>query len=233
VAVYLSIVGALLYLVRCTRPDLAYAVGYCSRFVANPRKVHWSALMQILRYLKGTKSYGLRYTKSGKTDNGRVAQAVGYADSDYAGDKTDMKSTSGFGIMFAGAAVDWGSWKQTGVSRSTTQAEIVALDTCAKRVLWIRKLEKELDIGHGQPTSIFEDNNGAISWAVHRRRTKENKHIDVKFFAVSDDVEQGRITVKPIDTSENPADIFTKGLASVKFSKFRTMLGVFDLSKRG
>lgn len=229
--VFMSVIGALLYLTRCTRPDIAYAVGYLSRFTSKPRKVHYKALKMILRYLKGTKSYGLRYTKSGKTDNGRVAQCLGHADADHAGDVTDYHSTSGFCFNFAGAAIDWGSYKQTGVARSTTEAEIVALDTASRRALWIRKLEKDLNIGHGEPTTIFEDNNGAISWSVNKRRTKQTKHIAVKFFAISDDIEHKRIAVKPVATDENTADIFTKGLAFPKFSKFRAMLGVVDLNK--
>lgn len=230
---YISIIGVLLYLTRCTRPDIAYAVGYLSRHTNKPRKIHWKALMCVLKYLKGTKSFGLRYTKKGKTDNGRVAQSTAYADADWAGNKTDYTSTSGFAILAGcGTAIDWGSWKQTGIARSSTEAEIVALDTTARRVLWARKLEKELDIGHGEPTKIYEDNNGAISWAVNRKRSKLTKHISVKFFAVSDDVEQKHITVPSIASADNPADLFTKPLQRVKFTKFRTQIGVVDLNSK-
>jgi hypothetical protein len=223
---YLSIIGALMYLLRATRPDIAFSVGYLSRFVNNPRKVHWTALMKILRYLKGTKSWGLRYTKSSKLDNGRVPQSTCYVDADHAG--TSARSISGFAILFANAALDWGSWIQTVVARSTTESEIVALDTGDKRQLWLRKHEKELDIGHGKPSKIFEDNNGAIAWAKDRRRTKHTKHIAVRFAAVSDDVEQDRVSIEGVNTDENVADIFTKGLAFFKFSKFRAMLGMVD-----
>ena len=228
---FMTIIGALLYLTRCTRPDISFAVGYLSRHTARPRKVHWTALMCVLRYLKGTKSFGLRYMKGSKV-NDRVAPSQAYADADFAGDKVDFKSTSGFVILCAKAAIDWGSWKQTGVARSSTESEIIALDTAARRVLWVRKLEKELDIGHGEPSVIYEDNHGAISWAKDRRRTKYSKHISVRFFAVSDDVEQKRIAVLPIDSNENPADLFTKPLPVIKFNKFRTMIGVVDLNSK-
>ena len=134
--------------------------------------------------------------------------------------------------MCANAAIDWGSWKQTTVSRSTTESEIVALDTGTKRTLYTRKHEKDLDIGHGEPTTIYEDNNGAVSWAKHRRRTKQTKHIAIRFAAVSDDMEQKRVSVEEINTDENCADIFTKGLAFIKFAKHRKKIGVVDTNSK-
>ena len=113
-----------------------------ARHCANPGVFQWHALREILRYLAGTVDYGLRYyaTSTGPSE------IVGYSDSDWAGDKSDRKSTSGFVFLFAGGALSWKSKKQTVVARSTAEAEIVALDLAAREALWYRKLAAELQL---------------------------------------------------------------------------------------
>ncbi|KAL2612826.1 hypothetical protein R1flu_024518 [Riccia fluitans] len=58
---YESAVGSLMYLMVCTRPDIAYALGKVSKYMANPRKVHWEVVKWILQYIKGTMGYGLLF----------------------------------------------------------------------------------------------------------------------------------------------------------------------------
>ena len=86
-------VGALMHLTTATRPDIAFAVGYLSRFMENPQEDHWIAVKRILRYLQGTKKHGICYKPSGKID------FCGYSDADWAGDLADRKSTSGYTFM--------------------------------------------------------------------------------------------------------------------------------------
>ena len=59
---YSQIIGSLMYLASATRPDISFAVSKLSRFVSNPGDDHWRALERVMRYLKGTMSYGIRYT---------------------------------------------------------------------------------------------------------------------------------------------------------------------------
>ena len=109
-------VGALMHLTTVTRPDIAYAVGYVSRFMENPQEEHWVAVKRILRYLQGTKMHGICYKSNGTVD------FRGYSDADWAGDLADRKSTSGYVFMLPGAPVSWGSKKQPSVSLSTSEA---------------------------------------------------------------------------------------------------------------
>nr|GEZ65984.1 retrovirus-related Pol polyprotein from transposon TNT 1-94 [Tanacetum cinerariifolium] len=95
-------VGSLMYAMVCTRPDLAHAVGVVSRFLSNPGKKHWEAVKWIFRYLRGT-------SKSGITFGNGKPTLVGYTDSYLAGNKDNMKSTSGYLMTFAGGAVSWQS----------------------------------------------------------------------------------------------------------------------------
>jgi hypothetical protein len=218
-------VGSLQYLALATRPDIAYAVGWLARQVECPRKAHWQAALDVFAYLRGTIDFGLRYTKQ-KNEHGNTAPATGWSDSDWAGDLKGRRSTSGFAFLFCGAATDWRSVKQSCTARSTAEAELVALDLAVKDALWLRKLEKGLDIGSGLPTVVHEDNEAALAIATTNRRTARTKHIDVQYFAVTQDVEEERVEIAPVRSEDNRADIFTKGLEAIKFRGFRMSLGV-------
>uniref|UniRef100_A0AAV1V4L9 Reverse transcriptase Ty1/copia-type domain-containing protein n=1 Tax=Peronospora matthiolae TaxID=2874970 RepID=A0AAV1V4L9_9STRA len=113
-------VGALMHLMTATRPDIAFAVSYVSRFMENPQVEHWMAVKRILRYLQGTKSHGICFKPDDKID------FCGYSDADWAGDHADRKSTSGYAFILMGAPVSWGSKKQSSVSLSTSEAEYIA-----------------------------------------------------------------------------------------------------------
>jgi hypothetical protein len=88
---YRSVVGSLRYLVH-TRPDLAFDVGYGSRFMEQPHEEHLAAVKHILRFVAGTKELGIFYPRK----KGNDAELVGYSDSDLAGDLDDRKTTSGY-----------------------------------------------------------------------------------------------------------------------------------------
>ncbi|KAL0318765.1 UNVERIFIED_CONTAM: Retrovirus-related Pol polyprotein from transposon RE1 [Sesamum angustifolium] len=88
-SMYRSLIGSLLYL-TATRPDIMFATSLLSRFMQSPSQVHYAAAKRILRYLRGTKDFGIWYKS---TNN---AKLVGYTDSDWAGSVDDMKSTSGY-----------------------------------------------------------------------------------------------------------------------------------------
>uniref|UniRef100_H3GY81 Uncharacterized protein n=1 Tax=Phytophthora ramorum TaxID=164328 RepID=H3GY81_PHYRM len=93
-------VGALMHLMTATRPDIAYAVGYVSRFMENPQEEHWVAVKRIFRYLQGTKTHGICFKPGDKID------FRGYSDADWAGDLADRKSTSGYTFMLMSAPME-------------------------------------------------------------------------------------------------------------------------------
>lgn len=74
---YASIVGSLMYVMVCTRPNLAYKVSLVSRYMANPGKVHWQALKRIIRYIKGSLTMVLVY---GRVMSDGEAEVEGYVD---------------------------------------------------------------------------------------------------------------------------------------------------------
>ncbi|KAK1652538.1 hypothetical protein QYE76_070343 [Lolium multiflorum] len=101
---YSQIIGSLMYLACTTRPDISFTVCKLSRFVANPGDDHWHALERVMRYLKGTMSYGIHYT-------GYPRGLEGYSDSNWISD-AKMKATSGYVFTLGGGAVSWKSCKQ-------------------------------------------------------------------------------------------------------------------------
>ncbi|KAG2775354.1 hypothetical protein Pcac1_g13982 [Phytophthora cactorum] len=137
-------VGALMHLMNSTRPDIAFAVGYVSRFMENPQVEHWTAVKRIFRYLQGTKSHGIRFTPSKGVD------FRGYSDADWAGDHSDRKSTSGYLFQVLGGPIPWGSKKQSSVSLSTSEAEYIALSLAIQEGKWVHKLLCEILAAGGE-----------------------------------------------------------------------------------
>uniref|UniRef100_A0A146M1T4 Retrovirus-related Pol polyprotein from transposon TNT 1-94 n=1 Tax=Lygus hesperus TaxID=30085 RepID=A0A146M1T4_LYGHE len=130
---YRQAVGGLMYLMVGTRPDIAYAVGVASRTLENPTWNNWVQVKRIFRYLKGTSQLGLLY-KSGNNS------LVCYSDADHGGDHSTGRSTTGVVAMFSNAAISWLSQRQTSVSISTTEAEIVAASD-----LWLKRLLLDME----------------------------------------------------------------------------------------
>ena len=76
---YREIVGSLIYVMTCTRPDLCYIVTKLSQNKSNPTKAHLSMAKHVLCYLKGTINIGLTFTKQ----NTEVIKLQGFCDSDW------------------------------------------------------------------------------------------------------------------------------------------------------
>ncbi|KAE8655894.1 hypothetical protein F3Y22_tig00117016pilonHSYRG00391 [Hibiscus syriacus] len=130
-----------MFVVICTRPDIAQAVGVVSRYMENACKEHWNTIKRILRYIKWTSNVALYYGGSNLLING-------YVDSDYVGDLDKNKSTTGYVFKFAGGAVNWVSKLQSVMATSTTEAEYVAATHVSKEAIWLKMLLEEL--GHNQ-----------------------------------------------------------------------------------
>lgn len=117
---YRQEVGSLIYLMTDTRPDIAYAVGKLSKFLDNPLQSHCMAAKRVMRYLSGTRSYGIRF------DGKQGVEVMGYSDSDYAGCLQSRKSTTGYVFLLAGGAVSWKYKLQSTTATSTCEAEYMA-----------------------------------------------------------------------------------------------------------
>ena len=144
-------IGSLMYLTN-TRPDICFAVNTLSQFMVEPRRVHWIAAKHVLRYLKGTIDYGLRYTSD------HEMSLVGYTDADWAGSVTDRKSTSGCCFSLGSAVISWLSRKQSSVALSTAEAEYMAACLASGEAVWLRKMISRLFDQEMDATCIWCDN---------------------------------------------------------------------------
>lgn len=217
---YRNLIGELLYISTGTRPDIAFSVNYLSRFQSCYDETHFKYAMRILKYLYLTKNLKLTYTRSERVD---ILDCL--VDSDWAGDIVDRKSTSGYIIRLYGNVIFWKSRKQKSVTKSSTEAEYVALSEALSEVTFIRGLLNEVfKIKFDAPIKIYEDNSGAVSIAKSGNLSKKSKYIEVQYHDVYDKYEKGKIDIVKIDTEDNIADILTKSLGKPKFVKLRQEL---------
>lgn len=146
---YRSVVGALQY-ATITRPDLSYAVNQVCQYMQRPTVQHWQAVKRILRYIKGTLSYGIHIRPS------QSNRLIALADANWAGDHDTMRSTHGFCVYYGGNLVSWSSRKQTVVAKSSTEAEYRGIANATAEILWVQQLMRELHIHQSDPPVLLD-----------------------------------------------------------------------------
>eukprot|EP00798_Chlamydomonas_sp_ICE-L_P027079 gene27079-biopygen825 len=203
---YISLIGSFIYLSTCTRPDIAFAVSTLSRFSANPTEAHWKAAKRLLIYLRDHRYLGICYK------SGAGSELTVFSDSSFGECKLSRRSQTGVAILSAVSLISWSSKRQITPAVSTGEAEYQALATTAREVIWLKYLRADM----GFPSSVVTiqcDSTGAISWTGDWKLEPKAKHIDVIHHCIKCLVDDGRVKVVYVNTKENKADPFTKGLA--------------------
>jgi hypothetical protein len=208
-------IGALTYLANATRPDIAYSVNIIARHMEKPTKRLWKAVQQIIKYLTTTTSMGIHYTR--KTN----LSIVGYTDSDFAGCKTDRKSTTGWIYKIGENTVSWKSAKQRAVTISTTEAEYYAACDAAQESQLLVHLLSEFHLKPETSPTLYQDNQGALFIEKNHSQKPRTKHIDIKYHFIKELIQEKKLIVEYKQTSEMMADIFTKPLPIRSFTKHR------------
>jgi hypothetical protein len=214
---YRSIVGALQY-ITMTRPDLAYAVQQACLSMHEPREHHLALVKRVLRYLQGTTTHGLHLHRASQLD------LVAYSDADWAGCPDTRRSTSGYAVFLGDALISWSSKRQPTVSRSSAEAEYRAVANAVAECCWLRQLLGELHAAAPKATVVYCDNISSVYMAanpVHHRRTK---HVEIDLHFVREKVALGHLRVLHVPTTQQFADIMTKGLPTAAFQEFRSSL---------
>ena len=200
---YAQLVGSLLYLSVCTRPDIAQAVGALARYMSKPSLAHWQAAKGVLRYLAGTANYGITFGAGGP---GLEA----YCDADYAGDIDTRRSTTAYVFILNGGAISWSSRLQQTVAASTTEAEYMAAAAAIKEALWLRTLLGNL----GQPIQtipMLADSQGAIKLLKNPVFSMRSKHIDVIYHFARERVARNDVSFSYIKTDHMVAEVLDGG----------------------
>lgn len=218
---YRELVGCLVYVTLTTRPDLSAAVNFYSKFQSCPTEEHWRHLKRVLRYIRGTLDLGLQFEGD---DNAPMIEA--YSDADWGNDTTDRRSLTGYVFRVYGCTTSWLTRKQSTVSLSSTEAELIALCVAVCHGTWVMRLLEDLGIKPDGPVVYHEDNQSAIRVVEEERDSGRLKHIDIKFCFVRDLIQRGLIVMRYVPTNLQPADIMTKGLPAKLFLQHRTALGM-------
>lgn len=219
---YRELLGSLMCVMLCVRPDTCFPVGYLGRYQQNPTETHWSCLKRIVRYLKGSANTVLQFHRNDDRP------LIGFVDADWAADSEDRKSVTGYVFKVFGSTVSWCSKKQTTVAISSSESEYIALSAATAEALWVAGVLEDMKVKDpATPVTLFEDNRGCIGMASNLE-TKRSKHIDVKHHFIRDHIANGRIQLEAVGTREQIADIFTKPLDSVRFQELRLSLGLQD-----
>ncbi|CAL1391452.1 unnamed protein product [Linum trigynum] len=219
--IYRQLVGSLIYL-TLTRPDISYAVGLVSRFMESPKKPHLEAAKRILRYVKGTVNHGIFYKRGG------TGELVGYCDADYAGDLDTRKSTTGYVFSIGSGPVSWCSKKQSTVALSTTEAEYKASAMAAQECVWLVQLLQNLGQQVNYSVPIYCDNQSAMRLVENSVFHARTKHVEVQYHFIREKVLQGFVSMKYVNTEDQVADIFTKGLSGPRLQDLTRRLGVTE-----
>ncbi|KAI0496461.1 hypothetical protein KFK09_022778 [Dendrobium nobile] len=212
------LVGSLNYL-TITRPDIAYAVNSVCQHMHSPTNADFLSIKRILRYLQGTKSYGLPLLSGNM-------QLTTYVDADWASDSLDRKSITGFCSFIGSTLVSWCVKKQVTVAKSSTEAEYRALSSATSDILWLRRLLAEFGLSQPSPTSIFCDSTSAIALAHNPVFHARTKHIEIDYHFISHHIQHGAIAVHHINSLNQTADILTKPLSPTRFAELRDKLTI-------
>jgi hypothetical protein len=229
---YMEMTGTVMYAAISTRPDLAHPAHYLASHMQDPRQRHMLAAERVFRYLAGTKEVGLIFgSRNGDTvgdSRGRRAQVqvdvCAFADADWANDKGDRKSVSGWVAKLNGDPVSWSSKKQRVVALSTCEAELYAEAAAIQEVLWLRGLMEELGLHTQTGSIVYGDNQSTLAVSENGVKGERTKHVDVKYHFVTETVERGAVKLRWIPTTQQQADLFTKALAAPSFELLRKQL---------
>ena len=216
---YRSIIGCLMYL-TATRSDILYSVSLLSRFTNCTTETHLIAAKRVLRYVKGTLNFGIKFCPS------QDYSLQGYSDSDWGGSLDDLKSTSGYCFLFGTCAFSWCCKKQNIVAQSTVEVEFTAASTAVNQALWLRKVLVDLNMKQERCTELFVDNQAAISISNNPVFHGKIKHFNIKLFFIREVQKEGTVSLIYCKSELQLADIFTKPLPRSKFEFLREKLGV-------
>lgn len=217
-----SMVGALLYLSNTTRPDIAFAVNACARFMAKPNATHLLAVKHVFRYLQGTRNLGLTY-KAPKLPE-QLNQLTTFSDSAWGGDSGDTRSISGLAVFMNGAVIAWGAQRQQTTSLSSSEAEYVAMSYAARTIAYVVPLLADMGSAQNLPTRLYGDNTSALQIAKNPVCGQRSRHINLRYHFIREKILAKEIVAVYCPTENMVADIFTKPLDKIKFRLFRDML---------
>ncbi|CAI7834244.1 unnamed protein product, partial [Closterium sp. NIES-53] len=186
---YPELVGSFMYLMTCTRPDLAYPFSLLARYVApgRHRKVHWDAAKRVLRYLCSTSGMGLVL-------GGRARVVLtGHADASSVDDLATQRSSQGYTFSLGSGSVSWRSTRSSSVLSSSCEAEIYAGAMAAQELHWLTYLLTNLGEVPRSPPVLYVDNKAMLALCQEHRLEHRTKHIALRYFLARELQQRGQL----------------------------------------
>ena len=203
-----------------TRVDSAFTVQWLSRQLKKPTLEHLKAAKSLFSYYNRTKMLSICYSRN------KNPYPIGFADSDFAGDKKDSKSTYGYIIQLAGGPISWKSKKSSTIALSTLEAEYKAITEGIREIQWLTGLFSEISRPLNSATILYSDNKGAISTAKDPTLHSRTKHTLLHYNYTRELVKKGVVKIDYLKGDQIVADGLTKPLPIEKFNKFIKFLGL-------
>jgi hypothetical protein len=219
---YQQKVGSIQYAAVITRPDIAFAASRLARYNTRPGPIHDAAADHVLHYLKNTRDIALEFDGNRADDGWIIASDASFADN------ADRKSSQGWMMLLCGGSIAWRATKQSTVTTSTTEAELLAISETAREAMFMARLLKALDKELDTAMTIQCDNQQTVGLL-----TKDNavlntrlRHVDIHNHWLRQEVQRKHIQVTWIETGKMVADGMTKALPKLKFEAFRDACGL-------
>ncbi|CAI7830260.1 unnamed protein product [Closterium sp. NIES-54] len=217
---YPELIGCLMYLMTCTRPDLAYPLSILARYVApgRHRPEHMAAVKRVLRYLCSTSGMGL--VLGGRSP----VVLTGHADASWADDQATQRSSQGYTFSLGSGSVSWRATRSSSVLGSSCEAEIYAGAMAAQELRWLTYLLTDLGEPPRSPPVLYVDNKAMLALYREPRLEHRTKHIALRYFLARELQQRGQLRLAYVASEANTADVFTKALAPCDHQRFCTQL---------
>ncbi|CAI7892924.1 unnamed protein product, partial [Closterium sp. NIES-54] len=219
---YPELVGCLMYLMTCTRPDLAYPLSILARYVApgRHRPEHMTAAKRVLRYLCSTSGMGLVLGEQSPV------VLTSHADASWADDQATQRSSQGYTFSLGSGSVSWRATRSSSVLGSSCEAEIYAGAMAAQELHWLTYLLTDLGELPRSPPVLYVDNKAMLALCREQRLEHRTKHIALRYFLTRELQQRGQLRLAYVASEANTADVFTKALAPCDHQRFCTQLGL-------
>jgi len=235
---YAQLVGSIGYVAGATRPDVAKSHSKLAEFLVNPSKQHIDAAYQTLAYLNHTKTQALHYDASVSIDAAYIfdfeePDFFGATDASYADHRNTRKSSQGYIFFLFGGPIDWKATLQRCVTKSTTEAELIAASSAGTELIWWWRVFKSINFDPGNDQLLYCDNQQTIRLvkAATPKLKTTLRHVDIHHHWLRQEVQEKKIDLAYVQTKSQPADGLTKLLprqrhenwvSQLRFSKFPT-----------
>jgi hypothetical protein len=220
-------VGSSIYPAVISRPDIAFPASQLSRFMQNPSPAHMVAADQLIQYLWGTRFLAIQF--DGHIDEAK--QFILASDASFADNSIDRKSTQGFIMMLFGGPIAWRSSKQSIVTGSSTESELLSFVNTTKEGMQAFRVFRDMQLDLNTKLKVYCDNKQALRMITSSNAATRTalKHVDVPHLWIRQEYQHGFVEAEYMPTNEMPADGLTKALPRQKLEAFIEQLGLVDI----